>query len=133
MGRLVPRPVKVRIEAGGEEAEALLALAASEGLVLARPGETADLIARPVKQVAPPTRRPFAAKGPAPASLSRRELEIVGFLVDGWSNAEIASALHIGLRTVRFHLEGVYSKLGVARRGEAAREALRLGLVRFDA
>jgi DNA-binding NarL/FixJ family response regulator len=127
------RPIRVRIEAEGEEAERLLSLAAAAGLVLARPGEAADLIARPLPS--PPPLAPASAAASSRAAsprLSGRELEILGYLVDGWSNAEIASALGIGLRTVRFHLEGLYSKLGVARRGEAAREALRLGLVRFD-
>ena len=131
------RPVRVRIEAEGEEALRLLSLAAVDGLVLARPGEAADLVARPAPS-APLLAPASAATAPrtttthSPPRLSGRELEILGYLVDGWSNAEIASALGIGLRTVRFHLEGLYVKLGVARRGEAAREALRLGLVRFD-
>ena len=127
------RPIIVRIEAEGEEAERLLSLAASEGLVLARPGEAADLVARP--SPSPPHLAPPAAmtsQRARPPRLSGRELEILGYLVDGWSNAEIASVLGIGLRTVRFHLEGLYAKLGVSRRGEASREALRLGLVRFD-
>lgn len=115
-----PRPLRVRIEADDPE---LLARAEEDGLVLAAPGEAAELIARP-------SREPMAH--PQPAALSPRELEILEYLVDGWSNAEIASALRIGVRTVRFHLEGLYGKLGVSRRGEAAREALRLGLVRLE-
>jgi ATP/maltotriose-dependent transcriptional regulator MalT len=130
------RPIKVRIEAEGSEAGRLLALAASEGLILAKAGEAADLVARPAEPLRPAGANTLAASSPGALPsplLSARELEILAFLVDGWSNAEIASALGIGLRTVRFHLEGAYAKLGVARRGEAAREALRLGLVRFDA
>jgi DNA-binding NarL/FixJ family response regulator len=125
--RLEAGPLRVRIEADGPEAAELLAQAEEGGLVLALPGEEAELVARPER----------AQSGPADAenvsSLSRRELEILDYLVDGWSNAEIASALRIGVRTVRFHLEGIYGRLGVSRRGEAVREALRLGIVRFDA
>ncbi len=120
--RLESGPLRLRIEADGPEAGELLARAEEDGIVLAAPGEAADLVARPA---AP------AASGP-PSSLSPRELEILDYLVDGWSNAEIASALRIGVRTVRFHLEGLYGKLGVSRRGEATREALRLGLIRFS-
>jgi ATP/maltotriose-dependent transcriptional regulator MalT len=142
---MAPGPLRIRIE--GEEAERLLALARSEGLVLVESGAEADLVARPAKptadSVAPSPERPPRA-GPKPPrrseapgatsrSLSRRELEILDYLVDGWSNAEIASALCLKVRTVRFHLEGIYAKLGVARRGEAVREVLRLGLLRFDA
>jgi DNA-binding CsgD family transcriptional regulator len=124
------RPVKVRIEADGIEAARLLALAETEGLVLASPGEEADLIAKAA--AAEPGASPAGPRA-SRGGLSRRELEILGYIVDGWSNAEIASALRLKVRTVRFHLEGVYAKLGVSRRGEAAREALRLGLLRFDA
>ncbi|MDP3177776.1 MAG: LuxR C-terminal-related transcriptional regulator [Spirochaetaceae bacterium] len=122
--RLEAGPLRVRLEAEGAEADELAARATRDGLVLAAPGEAADLIARLAHA---------AGSARAPASdLSPRELEILGYLVDGWSNAEIASVLRIGVRTVRFHLEGLYGKLRVSRRGEAAREALRLGLVRFD-
>jgi ATP/maltotriose-dependent transcriptional regulator MalT len=136
--------MKVRIEGAGEEVEALRSRAEKEGLVLARSDEEADLIARGVRSsgqdsfhasAAPSAGRARkngpAAAGPSPI-LSPRELEIVEYLADGWSNAEIASALRIGGRTVRFHLEGIYGKLGVSRRGEAVREALSLGLVRFE-
>jgi DNA-binding CsgD family transcriptional regulator len=136
------RPVKVRIEAEDPEAERLIALAVSEGLVLAGPDEAADLVAQPARPagLAAPPERPAVEAPPLRAAprlaasplLSRRELEILEYLVDGWSNAEIASALRVKVRTVRFHLEAVYAKLGVSRRGEAAREALSLGLVRFD-
>jgi DNA-binding CsgD family transcriptional regulator len=131
---LGPGPIKVRIEGEGEEAEALLAEAEERGLVLAAPGEIADLIASPAMSSLPrpPMARAESALKQEPA-LSPRELEILDYLVDGWSNAEIASALRIGVRTVRFHLEGLYGRLGVSRRGEAVREAVRLGFVRFDA
>jgi DNA-binding NarL/FixJ family response regulator len=127
-------PLRVRIEDEGPEAEGLLARARSEGFVLAAPGEEAELVAHS----SPPRKEPSGRdkSDPEPRDdgvhLSRREREILEYLVDGWSNAEIASVLRIGVRTVRFHLEGIYAKLGVARRGEAAREALRLGLVRFE-
>ena len=126
--RLGSGPLKIRIEVDGPEGEELQARAEEDGLVLAAPGEAADLVAKPPVGA----RGLAAAAGPSAAALSRRELEIMDYLVDGWSNAEIASALGIGLRTVRFHLEGIFGKLGVSRRGEAVREAVRLGLVRFD-
>jgi DNA-binding CsgD family transcriptional regulator len=138
--RLGPRPLRVRIEAeGGDEAE-LLARAADEGFVLAAPGEDAELIARPSHIAVESAGKSACAPRGAPgigsrnaSVLSPRELEILDYLVDGWSNAEIASALRISVRTVRFHLEGIYGRLGVSRRGEAVREALHLGLVSFDA
>jgi DNA-binding CsgD family transcriptional regulator len=118
-------PLRLRLEIGGDGASGLAERVSREGIVIVGADEEADLVARPLgaeKEDGLPLPR-----------LSDRELEILDFLVDGWSNAEIASALKIGVRTVRFHLESIYGKLGASRRGEAVREGLRLGLVRFDA
>jgi len=60
--------------------------------------------------------------------LTRRELEIVGLLIDGWSNQRIASAMNIAERTVATHLEHILVKLGAATRALAAVRALRYGL-----
>ena len=46
-------------------------------------------------------------------------------LAEGMSNKEIAQALVITPRTVNFHLDNIYSKLGVSSRTEAAIYALR--------
>jgi DNA-binding CsgD family transcriptional regulator len=116
---------------------------AREGIVLVGDDEAAELVAAlPGAAVGPEaatlgrSSRPpghFLSAGRDDPGLSPRELEILEYLADGWSNAEIASVLGIGLRTVRFHLEGLYAKLGSSRRGEAVREGLRLGLVSFEA
>lgn len=124
---LLRGPLKLRLE-DGQGSEALAARIRAEGLVLAGPGEEADLLARPA--------RPLPAGSPVRSAredrLPPRELEILGYLAEGWSNAEIASVLGIGVRTVRFHLANLYSTLGVARRGEAVREALKRGLITLD-
>ncbi|MDA8427582.1 MAG: helix-turn-helix transcriptional regulator [Treponema sp.] len=128
-------PLKVRLELEGAEGEELERRALDQGLELARAGELPDLVAlpSPPPMKPPPSIPPGASRpdGP-PTRLSRRETEILEYLADGWSNAEIASVLGLGVRTVRFHLESIYAKLGVNRRGEAVREAVRTGLVRFD-
>ena len=64
-------------------------------------------------------------------NLTDREAEVLSYLADGWSNDEIADRLGIGARTVRFHLDHVYRKLGVGRRTEAVREAVARGYLRF--
>ena len=120
-------PLRIRLGVDGVLGKALTERAASAGLVLAREGEAADLVALPSALSLEGSRG-----GETGARFSRREVEILEYLADGWSNAEIASVLRIGVRTVRFHLEGIYAKLGVVRRGEAVREALRAGLVRFE-
>lgn len=61
--------------------------------------------------------------------LSERELEILGFVTRGSSNAQIAKALWVSDQTVKFHLSRIYRKLGVSSRTEAAWVARTQGLV----
>jgi DNA-binding CsgD family transcriptional regulator len=74
-------------------------------------------------------------RGPRPstwansAHLTRRQLEIVRLLVHGHSNQQIADHLFLSPRTIENHVASILSKLGVASRADAAREAIRLGLV----
>ena len=51
--------------------------------------------------------------------LSRRETEILGWLVRGKSNPEIATILSISVRTIHKHVEHLYLKLGVENRHAA--------------
>jgi len=60
--------------------------------------------------------------------LTGRELEILGFVVEGCSNNRIAGVLFITERTVAAHVEHILAKLGVANRTLAAVRALRAGL-----
>jgi DNA-binding NarL/FixJ family response regulator len=66
----------------------------------------------------------------APVELTPREMEVIQLLAEGLSNKEIARSLFISPRTVNFHLDNIYSKLGVSSRTEAAIYALRQGWVR---
>lgn len=53
-----------------------------------------------------------------PDQLSDREWEVVKLVLEGKSNKQIASSLHISERTVEFHLTNIYSKLQVGSRTE---------------
>lgn len=68
----------------------------------------------------------FALKTPTP--LTPGEMRVLQLLVEGLSNKEIAVALSVRPRTINFHLDNIYSKLGVNSRTEAAIYALRQGL-----
>jgi len=60
--------------------------------------------------------------------LTPREMEVLGLLVEGYSNHEIARALVVAPRTVATHLEHVLGKLGATTRTRAAVRAERDGL-----
>jgi pimeloyl-ACP methyl ester carboxylesterase/DNA-binding CsgD family transcriptional regulator len=65
-----------------------------------------------------------ATTGPAPGpvnELSDREREVMGLVIQGLSNDEIAQRLFISVRTVERHLSNVYAKFRVS--GKAARAA----------
>ncbi len=61
------------------------------------------------------------------ARLSRRELDVVGLVVEGRSNDEIGVALSIGAKTVETHLARIFERFGLASRTELATRALREG------
>ena len=62
------------------------------------------------------------------AGLTPRELEVLGLLVEGRSNRQIAEELFISGKTASVHVTNLLSKLGVHSRLEAAAMARRLGL-----
>ncbi len=62
-----------------------------------------------------------------PVQLTPRESEVIQLLTEGLTNKEIALRLSLSPRTVNFHLDNIYSKLGVNSRTEAAIYALQHG------
>ena len=66
---------------------------------------------------------------PGEDALTERELEVLGWVVKGSSNKEIAESLVIAENTVKTHLRSILDKLQVRSRAEAAVYALRKGLV----
>lgn len=61
--------------------------------------------------------------------LSPREIEIVALAAGGASNSAIARQLSITVSTVKFHLNNVYSKLGVTSRTAAISTAYKRGII----
>ena len=75
-----------------------------------------------------PVPRPPPGKAPSPAGVTSREADVLALLAAGRSNREIASELHLSVKTVERHLEALYRKLGVKNRTEAAMHAVRRSL-----
>jgi DNA-binding CsgD family transcriptional regulator len=114
--------------ASGDQDEALLeALALLDGLG-AR--QTALRLRRQLRQrgnLRVP-RGPTRATAANPAGLTRRQVEVLGLLAQGLTDAEIAEQLSLSAKTVGHHVSALLAKLGVGSRREAAAAARRLGV-----
>jgi LuxR family transcriptional regulator, maltose regulon positive regulatory protein len=76
-----------------------------------------------------------SAHAPADAliePLSARELEVLHWVQQGFSDSQIASQLILAVGTVKRHLNNIYGKLGVRSRTQALARARALNLLTID-
>jgi two-component system nitrate/nitrite response regulator NarL len=64
--------------------------------------------------------------------LTSREMDVVGAVVSGFTNRDIAGKYSISEQTVKHHLRNIFDKLGVSNRLELALFAINHGLVDRD-
>jgi DNA-binding NarL/FixJ family response regulator len=69
-------------------------------------------------------------RAPAADNLTPREIEVLGAVSQGLTNAEIGRRLFIGEATVKTHLLRVFTKLGVDDRTAAVTVAMQRGILR---
>jgi HD-GYP domain-containing protein (c-di-GMP phosphodiesterase class II) len=71
-----------------------------------------------------------AAKHPSTVGgLTPREVEVLALIARGQTNAQVAHALGVKVKTVSNHVEHIYSKIGVSNRSVATLYAMQHGLV----
>jgi DNA-binding CsgD family transcriptional regulator len=73
-------------------------------------------------------RRECAEPGTKKFDLTQKEKEVLGLLVKGLSNREIANLVRVSPGTVNSHLDNIYRKLGCSNRLGASLKALKHGL-----
>ncbi|SNT29619.1 transcriptional regulator, LuxR family [Ekhidna lutea] len=61
--------------------------------------------------------------------LSKREVEVLELLAQGFSNQEVADKLFVSLNTAKTHISNIYTKLNVKRRTQAIQKARDLALI----
>jgi DNA-binding NarL/FixJ family response regulator len=109
---------------------------AALALTRGEPADASEAVASLLRLGAPATaqavRRELAARGlpvprgprrasqANPAGLTGREVDVLRLLVEGLSDAEIATRLTLSERTVGHHVSGVLRKFGVPSRSKAA-------------
>ena len=62
------------------------------------------------------------------SDLTPREVEILQLVITGKTNKAIANEIYISEKTVEFHLENIYTKIGVRTRLMAGIWAIQQGL-----
>jgi DNA-binding NarL/FixJ family response regulator len=63
------------------------------------------------------------------SDLTQRELKILQLVLAGYTNKAIASEMFISEKTVEFHLDNIYTKIGVRSRMLAGLWALQQGIL----
>jgi DNA-binding CsgD family transcriptional regulator len=93
---------------------------------LTKPVDAGELIARVRRLVERNgSNRPTAATNGKLAGLTKRELEVLNLLAEGYQQDEIALRLVISPKTVATHIQRILTKLDVRSRAQAVALALR--------
>jgi DNA-binding NarL/FixJ family response regulator len=96
----------------------------SQGDVAISPTQVSRILSEFAK-----TAPPASAAQEEPLPLTNRELEVLGLIIKGRSNQQIATQLHISVHTVKNHVHNILDKLNVDNRHEASDLAIRKRLV----
>ena len=80
-------------------------------------------------EIAQGTLRELSGNGAA--VLTKREIEVLQLVADGYGTTEIADRLFISAKTVKNHLASIYEKLDARDRTQAVLSAVRSGIVRL--
>lgn len=88
--------------------------------------ETAGELGRRAAEIRNPPGHP-GTKSDLTKVLTPRQIEILGLVAEGLSNAEIASRLYLGESTVKWHIRKILKALGVANRAQAVARYLSAG------
>lgn len=81
---------------------------------------------RLVERLQTPSSEPHHPAGVAPR-LNPLERQILGLVVEGTTNADIARVVHLSQSTVKFHVRQILQRVGAVNRTELARKATREG------
>ena len=110
-------------------AQGLTALGTAEAHALSRIAETMPLAEQPEETTRTEEEAEPGATGPVREPLTPRELELLRYLAEGYTNKEIARAMVLAEDTVKKGVQTLIAKLGATDRTHAVVLALRRGLI----
>jgi DNA-binding NarL/FixJ family response regulator len=73
-----------------------------------------------------------SAEGPAKQLLTKREMEVLQYIAQGFTNRMIAEALFLSIRTINTHRTNLMHKLDIHDTARLVRYAIERGLVKLD-
>lgn len=83
-------------------------------------------------QLTPDNFMPANARKDSRHHLTRREVEILHYVANGSTHAQLAAALGIAEKTVKSYMTSIYRKLGANNKAHATALALQCGLLSLD-
>ena len=95
---------------------------------LTKPFDADELLARVTRMLERSQLRRPGLVPEDPFGLTRREREVLGLLVDGLRQVDIADRLYLSPKTVGTHIQRILGKMGVKSRTQAVAMAAREGL-----
>lgn len=64
-----------------------------------------------------------------PVGLTNRQVEVLGLIDEGLTNAQLAQRLYLSVRTIDHHVSAILAKLAVTGRRDAIRRGRELGIL----
>ena len=95
---------------------------------MTKPFDADELLARVNRMLERSQHRRPGLPPEDPFGLTRRESEVLGLLVDGLNQVQIADRLYLSPKTVGTHIQRILGKMGVKSRTQAVAVAAREGL-----
>lgn len=95
------------------------------------PGVSRMIIDGFVKRASEQTQPPDEARGAQLTQLTNREVEVLQYIAQGYTNRKIAETLFLSIRTVNTHRTNLMQKLNIHDTARLVRYAIETGLVKL--
>lgn len=121
INRLIRQPIKGLLSKECSEAEILDAVRAT--------AKGDKFYCNRILDVVTESEKEGAGKDCSPTSLSQREIEVVEYIAQGLTAAEVADKMCLSVHTINTHRKNIFKKLGVNSTTELVRYALKTALI----
>jgi DNA-binding NarL/FixJ family response regulator len=121
INRIIRQPIKGLLSKECSEAEILSAVRAT--------AKGDRFFCNRILDVVTESKKEGAGEDCGPTVLSQREVEVVEFIAQGLTAAEVADKMCLSVHTISTHRKNIFKKLGVNSTTELVRYALKTALI----